>query len=315
MEEADSYGYRLGYSVSIRPLTVAPEQARRALSNALAVRRLGGVPPALAEMQRELAQRLLRANAVCEELVAVDPGEPADWLLDALRRRFLRAFGALRFEPPAWELVDMGFEDELDCPMFSDSPALLEDDLCAAVLTDGESTDMLLWRPPRALASRLAAPYVPQPDVERELASAVPSLPAADLQDGPFFFVSYRRADLARVIPIVESLRRQGWRLWYDAEIAGGAEWNAVIEQRLATCSAVLLFLSQPAVESKFVRRELQYADGLEKPIICVRLELAELRHGLGMLLGQYQFLDYDMPDFASRVDDALMRVAASPPA
>lgn len=312
MQEADSYGYRLGYSVSVRPLVVAAQQARRALSNARAVRRLGGVSPALAEMQWELAQRLLRASAVCEEFVAVDPGEPAGWLLDALRRHFLRAFGTLRFEPPAWELVDMGFEDELACPMFSDAPTLLEDDLCAAALAAGESTDVLLWRPPRALAARLAAPYVPQPDVERELASAVAGLPAADVEDEPFFFVSFRRADLARVIPIIESVRRQGWRLWYDAEIAGGSEWNAVIEQRLATCSAVLLFLSQQAVDSKFVRRELQYADGLQKPIICVRLELAELRHGLGLLLGQYQWLDHDSPDFPSRVDDALMRAAAT---
>lgn len=311
MEEADSHGYRLGYSVAVRPLAVAAEQARRALSNARAVHRLGGVPPALAEMQSELAQRVLRASAVCQELVAVDRGEPADWLLDALRRHFLRAFGTLPFEPPAWELVDMGFDNDLACPMFSDSPAMLEDDLCAAVLAGREKTDVLLWRPPPALAASFARPHVPEPDIERELASAVPGLPAADLEDGPFFFVSYRRADLTLVLPIIESVRRQGWRLWYDAEIAGGSEWNAVIEQRLATCSAVLLFLSQPAVDSKFVRRELQYADGLQKPIICVRLEPAELRYGLGMLLKQYQFLDHDAPDFSIRVDAALTRVAA----
>jgi hypothetical protein len=311
MEEADRYGYRLGYSVNVRPLTVAPEQARRALRNALAVKELRGVPPALAAMQQALAERLTRANALCEEYVAVDSGEPEEWLLEALRYRFERAFSSLRFDSPASELVDMGFEDELACPMFSDYRALVEDDLCAAVLTDGEVADMLLWRPPSELGSRLALPYRPQPDVERELTEPVPSLPAADRGDEPFFFVSYRRTDLDRVVPVIENVRSRGWRLWYDNEIAGGSEWNAVLEQRLAACSGVLLFLSQPAVDSKYVRRELQFADSLGKPIIGVQIEPAELRHGLALLMSQYQLLSHDTPDFPGRLQNALTRIMA----
>jgi hypothetical protein len=310
MEEADDYGYRLGYAVNVRPFTVATDQIRRALRNALAVQDLAGAPSALVAMQRELAERLRCSSAVCEEYVAVDPGEPEAWLLEALRRRFDRALSALRFDAPDWELVDYGFDDELACPMFSDSPTLLEDDLCAAVLTDAEIADMLLWRPPRALAGRFAAAYRPQPDLERELAAPARGLPDPDRDGGPFFFVSYRRTDLDRVVPVVEHVRRQGWRLWYDGEIAGGSEWNAVLEQRLAACSGVLLFLSQPAVDSRFVRRELQFADSLGKPIIGVQLEVAQLRHGLGLLLSQYQLLSHGTVDFQDRLHDALARVA-----
>jgi hypothetical protein len=310
MEEADGYGFRLGYAVNVRPLTVATEQIRSALRNALAVRDLAGAPPALVAMQRELAERLRYSSAVCEEYVAVEPGEPEEWLLEALRRRFHRAVAPLRFETPDWELVEYGFDDELACPMFSDSPTRLEDDLCGAVLTDAEIADMLLWRPPRVLADRLAAPYRPEPDPERELAVPAQGLPDPDRDGGPFFFVSYRRTDLDRVVPVVEHVRRQGWKLWYDGEIAGGSEWNAVLEQRLAACSGVLLFLSQPAVDSKFVRRELQFADSLGKPIIGVQLEVAQLRHGLALLLGQYQLLSHGTVDFPDRLHDALARVA-----
>jgi hypothetical protein len=312
MEEADAYGYRLGYAVNVRPLTVAADQIRRAFRNVLAVQDLAGAPPALVAMQRDLAERLRRSSAVCEEYVAVDPGEPEAWLLEALRGRFDRALSALRFDSPNWELVEYGFDDELACPMFSDSPALLEDDLCAAVLTHAEIADMLLWRPPRALAARFAPPYRPQPDVEGELALPAWGLPDPDHDGGPFFFVSYRRTDLDRVAPVIEHVRRQGWRLWYDSEIAGGTEWNAVLEQRLAACSGVLLFLSQPAVDSKFVRRELQFADSLGKPIIGVQLEAAQLRHGLGLLLSQYQLLSHETADFANRLHGALARVAAA---
>jgi len=311
MEEANRRGYRLGYNVNVRPLTVEPEQVRRALRNALAVSDMPGVPPALAAMQQALAERLARTRAVCEEYVAVDPGAEA-WLLEALRHLFDRDFSALRFDPPDWELVDRGFETELTSPVFSDSPALAEDDLCAAVLTDGEVTDMLAWRPPEELARRLAPPYRPQPEVDRELTERVPSLPAPDHGDEPFFFVSYRRADLDRVAPVIEDVRSQGWRLWYDDEIAGASEWNAVLEQRLAACSGVLLFLSQRAVDSKYVRRELQFADTLDKPIICVQIELAELRHGLGLLLSQYQRISHGAPDFPGRLEEALTRIVSA---
>jgi hypothetical protein len=308
MQEAEAYGYRFGYGANVRPLTLDVEQVRAVRRNLLAVGELRGVPPALVAMQQALAQRLTSCRAICEEYVAVERGEPEQWLLEALRQRFARAFLALRLDPPDWELVDSGFEDELASPMFSECPELQDVDLCEAAITDDEIAKMLLWEPP-PLAAMQAAPYRPQPEVERELMTAVSSLPPADEGDAPFFFVSYRRTDLDRVAPVIESVRSEGWRLWYDNQIAGGSEWQAVLEERLAGCCGVLLFVSQPAVESKYVRRELQFADSLGKPIIAVRIEPAELRHGLGLLLGQYQLLVHGTAEFPIRLREALMRV------
>jgi hypothetical protein len=47
------------------------------------------------------------------------------------------------------------------------------------------------------------------------------------------------------------ALQRRGRNLWYDRGIPGGADWHAMLEERLMSCRALLLFLSQAAIESK----------------------------------------------------------------
>lgn len=39
-----------------------------------------------------------------------------------------------------------------------------------------------------------------------------------------YIFVSYAHKDTEEVFPIMESLRRRGYRLWYDDGIAPGSE-------------------------------------------------------------------------------------------
>ena len=55
-----------------------------------------------------------------------------------------------------------------------------------------------------------------------------------------------------------------------------------------------MLFLTETALESKFVRREVKFADAINKPIVTLSLEPVELKYGLQMLLTQYQMLAAD---------------------
>lgn len=121
-----------------------------------------------------------------------------------------------------------------------------------------------------------------------------------------FIFVSYKRDDFARIRPVLERIRDSGYRLWYDKGIPGGAEWDALIEQKLKGCAMLLFFVSRGSVESKYCRREVKYVDQLGKPILSVRLEPAELAHGLEMLLTQYQMVDASNRDFAGEIERAL---------
>jgi hypothetical protein len=74
-----------------------------------------------------------------------------------------------------------------------------------------------------------------------------------------------------------------------DSHIPAGSEWDAILEERIQSCRAVILFLSNAAVDSKYVRREVKYADTINKPILAVEMEEVRLRHGLDMLLSQLQ--------------------------
>jgi hypothetical protein len=128
--------------------------------------------------------------------------------------------------------------------------------------------------------------------------------PCDTLED--FVFVSYKREDLARIAPILRGITEGGLPIWYDRGIPGGAEWDAIIEEHLTGCRCVLLFASPAAIASKYVRREVKFADALDTPILCVLLDPTPLTDGMGMLLSQYQMLDARAADFPTQMRRAL---------
>ena len=47
-------------------------------------------------------------------------------------------------------------------------------------------------------------------------------------------FVSYSRADKARVAPLVAAFEAQGWSVWWDPEITPGDEFDQLIGASLS---------------------------------------------------------------------------------
>ena len=45
--------------------------------------------------------------------------------------------------------------------------------------------------------------------------------------------VSYARVDKARAPPLVAALEGHGWSVWWDSDIAGGQEFDALITREL----------------------------------------------------------------------------------
>lgn len=314
VREADTYGYRLGYQVNVRPVVPSPDAMRMALRNALEVSQLPGVPVAVSALQTQLGRRLSEAWAICEEYVGVDPGEPEGWINAALERQFRTRFAALRFETPEWQLVPDGYADELECPALLEVDDLDVSGLCSAAVTEAEAEGLLSWTSPPALAARIApGAGLAEPEGEDVPPPATAAPPVQVTSDEPYLFVSYKRSDLERIAPIMRDLQRRGWHLWCDRGIPGGADWSAMLEQRLTSCSGVLLFLSQPAIDSKWVRREARFADSLDKPIIAIQLEPAQLRHGMRLLLEHYQLLSQDARDFLDELDRSLTLIVPAP--
>ena len=71
-------------------------------------------------------------------------------------------------------------------------------------------------------------------------------------------FVSYKAEDRRRVKPLVEALEADGYSVWWDAQIGGGAQWRHMIEAELNAAKCVIVVWSKRAVapEGTFVQDE-----------------------------------------------------------
>lgn len=106
-----------------------------------------------------------------------------------------------------------------------------------------------------------------------------------------YIFVSYAHKDAPIVLPIVETLGKEGFRVWYDSGIEAGTEWPEYIEDHLARAEVVLIFMSPAAVESRNCRNEINFALELKKEVLVVYLEETTLLKGMRLQLNSSQSL------------------------
>lgn len=71
-------------------------------------------------------------------------------------------------------------------------------------------------------------------------------------------FISYKAEDRARLAPLVTALEAEGFSVWWDARIGGGANWRQEIEQHLDAAKCVIVAWSKGSVgpQGHFVRDE-----------------------------------------------------------
>ncbi|HEY3521819.1 MAG TPA: TIR domain-containing protein [Rhodanobacteraceae bacterium] len=89
-------------------------------------------------------------------------------------------------------------------------------------------------------------------------------------------FVSYARADKARVAPLVTAIEAKGWSVWWDPEITPGQEFDDQIDAEIDAAKAVLVVWTPTSVASRWVRGEAREA--AERGVLVpVRFEQARL--------------------------------------
>jgi serine/threonine-protein kinase len=71
-------------------------------------------------------------------------------------------------------------------------------------------------------------------------------------------FVSYKAEDRRRVKPLVDALESEGYSVWWDEQIGGGATWRHAIEAELNSAKCVIVAWSKRSVgeEGIFVQDE-----------------------------------------------------------
>ena len=107
----------------------------------------------------------------------------------------------------------------------------------------------------------------------------------------PYIFISYSHKDTDAVLSVINTLERNGFRVWFDAGVEAGSEWPEYIASHLRRSSCVLAFISPNFVASVNCRRELTFAQNLNIPMLNVYLSEVELSDGLQMQLGLNQCL------------------------
>ncbi|MBE6942025.1 MAG: TIR domain-containing protein [Ruminococcaceae bacterium] len=109
-----------------------------------------------------------------------------------------------------------------------------------------------------------------------------------------FIFVSYAHKDTPSVVPVIQGLQQQGFRIWYDSGIEAGSEWPEYIAEHLESAAVVLVFMSPAATASRNCRNEINYALELGKDILVAYIEHTTLTGGMRLQLSSTQALYRD---------------------
>ena len=107
-------------------------------------------------------------------------------------------------------------------------------------------------------------------------------------------FVSYSREDNDKVLALTAKLRAAGVPLWMDVRsIDGAAMWGEEIVNALDKAKVLLLMVSESAVHSHNVTKEVLLASERKGHILPVDLELTQIPPGLKYPLAGIQHIEY----------------------
>jgi adenylate cyclase len=106
-------------------------------------------------------------------------------------------------------------------------------------------------------------------------------------------FVSYASQDIAVADAIVATLERNGLTCWIaPRDVKPGALYADAIVRAIAAAKAFVLVLSESAIASSHVGKEVERASSKRRPIITVRTDAAPLTPALEYFLSESQWIE-----------------------
>ena len=113
----------------------------------------------------------------------------------------------------------------------------------------------------------------------------------------PYVFISYSHKDMDIVLPILQRLSDEKFRVWYDEGIDPGTEWPESIAEHLNGSQVCLAFISKNSISSFNCRREINYALSRNRGFLWVQIEPCVLSPGMELQLSSYQgLMSYTYP-------------------
>src|SRR6266404_2850591 len=106
-------------------------------------------------------------------------------------------------------------------------------------------------------------------------------------------FISYASQDAAAASALVEALERQGVGCWIaPRDVKAGAQYADAIVRAISVAKAFVLVLSENAIASSHVSREIERASSKKRPIIALRIDAAPLTPALEYFLSDSQWIE-----------------------
>jgi len=128
-------------------------------------------------------------------------------------------------------------------------------------------------------------------------------------------FISYARANKRDVDQLVGQLEMMGYETWVDFKLRGGQQWWDEVLQRIADTDVFIAVLSRAALNSTACRREFDWAEALNRPILPVAVE--SLPVALPRRFAERQIIDYShvdqRPQAALLIQGGLSTIASAP--
>jgi DNA/RNA endonuclease G (NUC1) len=92
-------------------------------------------------------------------------------------------------------------------------------------------------------------------------------------------FISYARSNETVARQVADTLRAEGFEVWWDTSIYAGARWRSLLLRTLAAAKAVVVLWSKESVERPWVLREAKIAMDSRK-LVPVRIDDCRLPAG-----------------------------------
>src|SRR5437016_1469940 len=106
-------------------------------------------------------------------------------------------------------------------------------------------------------------------------------------------FISYASQDAAVASALVEALERHGVRCWIaPRDVKAGALYADAIARAISGAKAFVLVLSESAIASSHVGKEIERASSKKRPIIALRIDAAPLTPALEYFLSESQWVE-----------------------
>jgi hypothetical protein len=123
-------------------------------------------------------------------------------------------------------------------------------------------------------------------------------------------FVSYASQDVTVANSVVEALERQGIACWIaPRNVKPRAQYADAIVRTITEANTLVLMLSQSAVGSSHVGREIERAASKHKQIIALKVDAAALTPALEYFLSESQWIDAaasGMPAALGRLSESI---------